>query len=92
MQRKAKYMKTKLESTRRSWRETTAGLNMERDTTRLWRLTKALNDEGTQGQKTTLDEEGRTMTGKTAANAFAQAYMQKKVTSPYYECRSKISP
>ena len=57
---KCQYLKTKLESTRRSWRENTAGLNMERDTTRLSRMTKALNDEGTKGQKSTLDEEGRT--------------------------------
>ena len=43
-QRKAKYMKTKPESTRTSWREKTTGLNTERHTTMLWRLTKALND------------------------------------------------
>jgi hypothetical protein len=33
-----------------SWREKTSKLNMEKDTTKLWRLTKALNDEGTREQ------------------------------------------
>nr|KAG5700821.1 hypothetical protein BaRGS_024207 [Batillaria attramentaria] len=53
---------------------------MERETTKLWRLTRALNDEGTKGQKITLEEDGKTLTGKTAANAFAQAYAQASNT------------
>ena len=44
---------------------------MEKDTTKLWRLTRALNDEGIREQKITLDEGRETLTGKTAANAFA---------------------
>ena len=52
-------------------------LNLEKDTTKLWRLAKALNDEGNREQKITLEEDGKTLTGKTAANAFAKAYAQE---------------
>ena len=31
--------------------EKISSLNMEKDTTKLWNLTKALNDEGNKGQK-----------------------------------------
>ncbi|PVD19087.1 hypothetical protein C0Q70_21646 [Pomacea canaliculata] len=56
---------------------------MERDTTKLWRLTKALNDEGNKGQKITLEEDGQTLTDKVAANAFAQAYAtESSITIP----------
>ncbi|PVD24867.1 hypothetical protein C0Q70_15356 [Pomacea canaliculata] len=56
---------------------------MERDTTKLWRLTKALNDEGNKGQKITLEEDGQTLTDKAEANAFAQAYAKESsITIP----------
>ena len=45
---------------------------MEKDTTKLWKLTQALNDEGTKGQKITLEEEGKTLTGRRAADTFAK--------------------
>ena len=78
---KARHLRTKLECKRRGWREKTAGLNLEKDTTKLWKLTRALNDEGTKGQKITLEEEGKTLTGKTAANVFAQAYAKESDTT-----------
>jgi hypothetical protein len=72
-QSKAKHLRTKLESQRRGWgEENTSSLNMEKDTTMLWNLTKTLNDEGSKCQKNTLEDEGRTITGKAAANAFAK--------------------
>ena len=37
-------------------------------------MTKALNGEGSKGQKVTLEDEGRTITGKAAANAFTKGY------------------
>ena len=80
-ERKAKYRRSMLESKRQSWREKTSGLNMERDTTKLWKLTRALNDEGNKDQKVTIEEEGNTMTGKKAANAFAHAYAQESNTT-----------
>lgn len=78
---KAKYLKIKLESKRRSWREKTAGLNMEKDTTKLWKLTQALNDERNRGEKITLEEEGSILTGKRAANTFANHYAKESNTN-----------
>ncbi|CAG2247163.1 unnamed protein product [Mytilus edulis] len=42
-----------------------------------WNLTKALNDDGSKGQNITLEVEGRTTTGKAAANAFVKGYEAK---------------
>jgi hypothetical protein len=67
---KAKHLRTKLECQRRGWREKTTSLNMEKDTTKLWNLTKTLNDEGSKSQKITLEDQGRTITGKAAANGY----------------------
>ena len=56
---------------------------MEKDTTKLWKLTKALNDEGSKGQKITLEQEGKNLTGKGAANAFASNYAKESdITIP----------
>jgi hypothetical protein len=44
-------------------------------------FTKALNDEGSKGQKITLEDEGRTITGKAAANVFAKGYETESNTS-----------
>ena len=74
---KAKYLRTKLECKRRSWRQKTASLNMEKDTTKLWKLTRALNEEGSRGQKITIEEDGEILTGKRAANAFATSYAKE---------------
>ena len=57
-QNKAKHLRTKLVCHKRGWREKTSSLNMEKDTTKLWNLAKALNDEGSKGQKITLEDEG----------------------------------
>ena len=82
---KAKYLRTQLESKRQSWREKTSSLNLEKDTTKLWRLTQALNDERSKGQKITLEEEGKTLTGKRAANTFAKNYAKESDTNiPQY--------
>lgn len=54
---------------------------MEKDTTKLWNLTKALNDEGSKGQKITLEDEGKTITGKAAANTFAKGYEEVSNTN-----------
>ena len=60
---KAKFLKTKLEAKRRSWRQKTSELNMEKDQTALWRLTKSLNEEDSTGSTITLNE-GGILTGK----------------------------
>ena len=73
-QAKAKFLRTKLEATRRSWREKTAALNLEKDGRKLWRITQQLNDEDSRGQRITLEEDGKLLTGKQTADHFARAY------------------
>ena len=41
----AKYRKTDVQAARTSWRERTEKLNLDRDGNKLWKLTKAINDE-----------------------------------------------
>ena len=77
----AKHLRTKIASQRAGWREKTASLNLEKDTSKVYHLMKAMNDESTKGQKITLEEEGRTLTGKAAANTFASAYKEASDTS-----------
>ncbi|KAK7101835.1 hypothetical protein V1264_020159 [Littorina saxatilis] len=71
---KAKFLKKKLQARRRSWQEKTSSLNLEKDGRKLWRLTKQLNDENTSRGKITLEENGKVLTGKHAANQFAESY------------------
>jgi ribonuclease HI/endonuclease/exonuclease/phosphatase family metal-dependent hydrolase len=71
---KARFLKEKLQAVRRSWREKTASLNMERDEEKLWKLTRQLNDEEPKGANITLVENGEILTGKQAADHFASSY------------------
>ena len=73
-QAKAKFLRHKLQASRRSWREKTASLNLEKDGRKLWRLIKQLNDEDTNRTKVTLQENGHILTGKRAADKFADSY------------------
>ncbi|CAG2211109.1 unnamed protein product [Mytilus edulis] len=43
-------------------------------------LDKSSNDEGSKGQKKTLEVGGKTITGKAAANAFAKGYEETDIT------------
>ena len=51
-------------------------LNLEKDGTKLWRLTKQFNDEGNDRATTTLDADGRLLSGELAANKFADNYAE----------------
>jgi len=55
---KAIYFSTKIESKRNSWRDKTAALKIEKDITKLWKLTKQQNEEESHGQKITVMEVG----------------------------------
>ena len=56
---------------------------METDDTKLWRLTRQLNDEGTRRSKITLLQ-GETMVyGKQAADIFANTYKEASDISQY---------
>jgi hypothetical protein len=45
----------------------------EGDTTELWKLMKAMNDEEYSGQKITLKDDNKTLTVRTEANTLAKA-------------------
>ena len=70
---KAEYKRKNIESKRKSWREMTGDLNMEKDT-KLWRLVKTLNEEGCGHQPISLDLDGEILTEKRAANKFGKSY------------------
>ena len=44
----AKYKKTYIQAARKSWREKTESLNLDKDGNKLWKLAKAMNNEGTR--------------------------------------------
>ena len=51
-----------------------ASLNFEKDDRKLWKLTKQLSDEENPRAKITLEENGKLLTGKQAADKFAENY------------------
>lgn len=76
-QTKAKFQRAKLQARRNSWKEKTESLNFERDTRKLWKLVKQLNDEGTgRNTKITLYKDGKILTGKHAADYFADSFAE----------------
>ena len=68
-----RFLRYKLQARRKSWRNKTASLNLEKDgtCTKLWRLTKQLNNEGNGRATTTLEADGQLLSGKQAAHKFA---------------------
>ena len=73
-QTKAKFLKAKVQARCASWREKTAALNFEKDGKKLWKVVGQLNDEESRAQNITLEENGEMLTGKRAANRFADNY------------------
>ena len=49
---------------------------MDRDGNKLWKLTKAMNDEDTKSSPVMIQRDQETMTGKSAANCFINSYEQ----------------
>ena len=80
-QRTAKYNKArveftreKLQQTRKQWYEKTASLNLGKDSSKLWNLTKVLNREAPLRSKTVFRVQNKLHTDKKAANEFAHLY------------------
>ena len=69
------FKKEKLKLIRNSWKEKISSLNFEKDTTKLWSLTKSLNEDRPllKPQKG-IQKESCTYTGKPATNELAQHY------------------
>ena len=52
---KAQYTRARTQATKNSWHEKTASLNMEKDTTGLWNLTRALNNDNPSKSKIVIE-------------------------------------
>ena len=69
---RAAFDEEKNKEARKSWQEKTGSLNMEKDTQKLWNLTKALNDDQQHVPRAALLKEGtQIFTGKKAAYLLA---------------------
>ena len=65
--------------TRKSWHEKTASLNLEKDTTKSWNLTKTLNEEAPSRSMTVLKVNDQLLTKRKAANEFAKFYKKESI-------------
>ena len=74
---KAEFTRQKLQQTRAAWHEKTSSLNMEKDTGKLWTLTKLLTGEIPEKAQTVLKSEGEYIVQKEAANCLAKLYQEE---------------
>ena len=77
---KAQYTRARTQATRNSWHEKTASLNMEKDMTGLWNLTRALSNDYPSKSKTVIEANNELITEKRAANVFADLYQEQSTT------------
>ena len=59
----------------------TASLNMEKDMSKTWKLTKNLNNDNPTHARTVLEHSNELKTGKAAANLFADRYQQESTVN-----------
>ena len=60
-----------------AWHEKTSSLNMEKDTGKLWKLTKLLNGEIPEKAQTVIQSEGEFIVQKEAVNCLAKLYQEE---------------
>lgn len=72
----AELRKTYIQEARRSWHEKTDQLNLDKEGNKLWKLTRALNDEGNKSAPITLLHNEEVLTGKKAADRFMEQYAE----------------
>ena len=70
----AKHKQTIIQETKKSWHEKTENLNLDKDGSKLWRLTKVLNDEPNRSAPITLKNDQELLTGKKAADYLMNQY------------------
>lgn len=79
---KDNFLHQKKAEIQKSWNEKTSSLNMEKDTTQLWNLTKLLNEDTAPAHsKTVIEENGKHHAGKQAANILADFYKEGSTTT-----------
>ena len=90
---KEDFENMKKKEAQRSWFEKTKSLDMEKDTTKLWKLTKVLNEDTTQTHSRTVLEENDTLhTGRMAANILADAFQEySKLEMPKHRMKEADS-
>ena len=81
-QLKTDFDQEKKLQTQNSWKEKTASLNMEKDTQKLWQLTKSLNEDNYERNRLTLNSNNKDVTGKAAANVFARTFEEASTAHP----------
>ena len=74
--------KEKQTQTQANWKTKTASLNMERETQKLWQLTKSLNGDNSERGRTALQTTNGAVTGKAAANVLARVFEEESTASP----------
>ena len=80
----AAHTREKLQQSRTSWHDKTASLDFEKDSTKVWNLTKTLNEEAPSHNKIVLKVNNQLLTEKKAANEFAKFYKQESnLTIPH---------
>ena len=77
---KVQYKRARTQATRNSWHEKTATLNMEKDMTGLWNLTRALNNDNPSKSKIVIEANNELITEKRAANVFPNLHQEQSTT------------
>jgi len=85
------YDETKTQEIRKSWEEKVSSLNLEKDTGKLWRLSKTLNDDHHETNRATiLKENGQIYTGKQAASLLANSFKEDSLLEVPQERRDDV--
>ena len=79
----AKFNKTRNEARTKSWMKKNVDLDMEKDDTKLWRLTRQLNNDGTRQSKIKLLQGDSIVYVKQAADILACSYKEASDISQY---------
>ena len=79
---KAKFTRQQLQQTRAAWHEKKSSLNMEKDTGKLWKLTKLLSGEILEKAQTVLLSEGELIVQRKQPTA-CQNFTKKRAMSSY---------
>ena len=88
---RAVFDEDKNKEARKSWQEKTGSLNMEKDTQKLWNLTKAMNDDQQHAPRANLLKEGtQIFTGKKAACLLADSFREGSLLDSSREKQADI--
>ena len=87
---KALFTKHKIAQQRDSWHRKTASLNYEKDSKKLWNLTKAINEDNKSQAHTAISQDGKLVTGRQAANAIAGSYQEDCTTNVTQERKREV--